>query len=227
MMPHHSQQDWAMERSPRKDDATLTRALLACGVVAGPLFILVGVIQMFTREGFDIRRHALSLLSAGDLGWIQSLNFLVTGVLLIAGAVGVKRALQAGQGRTWGPLLLGVFGAGMFGAGIFRADPALGFPPGTPDTVPISVHGILHFAIAGIGFLGFIAASFVFARRFSIMRQPGWAWYSLLTGLLFFVTFAGIASGSKGPFSLYFFLGTSFGLAWIAMVLVELGKERP
>ncbi len=48
--------------------AKLTRALLACGVVAGPLYILVGVIEMLIRPGFDLRRHSLSLLSNGDLG---------------------------------------------------------------------------------------------------------------------------------------------------------------
>jgi hypothetical protein len=31
--------------------------LLACGVVAGPLFIVVGVLQMLTRDGFDPGRH--------------------------------------------------------------------------------------------------------------------------------------------------------------------------
>jgi hypothetical protein len=44
------------------------KALLTGGVVAGPLFIMVGLLQAFTREGFDLRRHPLSLLSNGDLG---------------------------------------------------------------------------------------------------------------------------------------------------------------
>jgi hypothetical protein len=31
-----------------------TRALLACGVVAGPLFLAVAVLQALTRDGFDL-----------------------------------------------------------------------------------------------------------------------------------------------------------------------------
>ena len=116
----------------------LTRALLTCGVVAGPVYIVVAVIQMFIRPGFDIRRHALSLLSNGALGWIQIGNFLVTGLLVIAGALGMRRVLRGSRGGTWGPLLIGVYGLGLIGAGIFRADPALGFPPGTPRTPPPS-----------------------------------------------------------------------------------------
>src|SRR5829696_5776395 len=32
---------------------TVTKTLLACGVVAGPLYVVVGAIEAFTREGFD------------------------------------------------------------------------------------------------------------------------------------------------------------------------------
>jgi hypothetical protein len=48
---------------------TGTPALLACGVVAGPLFVVVAVLQALTREGFDPGRHPLSLLRLGALGW--------------------------------------------------------------------------------------------------------------------------------------------------------------
>ena len=84
----------------------VTRVLLACAAVAGPLYVVVGLIQMFIREGFDIRRHAMSVLSNGDLGWIQVANFLVTGLLVIAGAVGMRQMLMAGRAATWGPLLV-------------------------------------------------------------------------------------------------------------------------
>ena len=48
-----------------------TRALLCCGVLAGPIYIVVGLVQALTREGFDLTRHDLSLLANGRLGWIQ------------------------------------------------------------------------------------------------------------------------------------------------------------
>jgi hypothetical membrane protein len=86
-----------------------TRALLICGLIAGPFYLVVGLIQALTRPGFDITRHDLSLLANGDLGWIQITNLVLTGVLVIAFAVGVRQALHAGRGRTWGPILLGVY----------------------------------------------------------------------------------------------------------------------
>ena len=157
-----------------------TRALLACGVVAGPLYVVVGLIQMLVRDGFDIRRHALSLLSNGDLGWIQVANFLVAGLLAIVGAAGMRRVLRGSRGGTWGPLLIGVYGVGLIGAGFFRADPVLGFPPGLPASAydTVSWQGIMHFISGGIGFLALIAACFVLARRYAALRQRGWAAYS-------------------------------------------------
>src|SRR5262245_45247413 len=86
----------------------LKRVLLAGGVVAGPLFVIVGLNQAFTREGFNLTRHAWSLLANGELGWIQISNFLVTGLLTVACAIGMWRVLRPGRGGTWGPLLVGV-----------------------------------------------------------------------------------------------------------------------
>src|SRR5438552_359120 len=179
-------------------DAKLTRVLLLCGVVAGPLYVIVGAIEMLTRPGFDPTRHDLSLMANGDLGWVHIALLVTTGLLVVAGAIGMRRALRGGRGGTWGPLLVGVYGLGVAGAGIFTADPALGFPPGTPaDAHAVSWHGLLHLVSGGIGFLGLIAACMVFARRFAALGQRGWAACSVATGVVFFAAFFGIASGSQ------------------------------
>src|SRR5215831_7565091 len=81
----------SQERVSKEQSTKLTRMLLACGIVAGPLFTVVGLTQALTRPGFDITRHALSLLSNGELGWIQVCNFLLTGLLFVACAVGMRQ----------------------------------------------------------------------------------------------------------------------------------------
>ncbi|HEX3101603.1 MAG TPA: DUF998 domain-containing protein [Pyrinomonadaceae bacterium] len=188
-----------MENTSTKEVSSSTSSLLACGIAAGPIYIAVGILQIIIRPGFDVTRHALSLMSNGDLGWIQISNFLLTGLLTIAFAVGIRQLLKGQKGGTWGALLIGVYGLGLIGAGIFKADPALGFPPGTPvDAHAISTNGLMHFVCGGIGFYAIIAACFVFARRFSSLGLAGWKWYSFITGVLFFAAFFGIASGSGG-----------------------------
>jgi hypothetical protein len=129
------------------------RLLLTGGVVAGPLYIVVVVLQMLIRDGFDISRHPASMLSNGDQGWIQIGNFMVSGLLFVACAAGLRRALRASgrPGRAWGPGLIGVFGAGMGAAAFFSADPSDGFPPGTPIGPPttMSWHAGVHRWSAG------------------------------------------------------------------------------
>ena len=176
-----------------------TRTLLACGVAAGPIYVVVGLLEAFTRPGFDLSRHSLSLLANGDFGWVHMAMLVGTGLLTIAGATGLRAALRGGRGETWGPILVGIYGAGLVVAGFLTADPAQGFPIGTPAGPPIaySWHGIGHLVAGGIGFLCLIAGCFVLARRFSTERERGWAVYSVLTGIIFFVGFAGIASGNQ------------------------------
>lgn len=207
-----------------RDGAKMTRVFLTCGVIAGPVYVIVGLFQMLVRDGFDIRRHALSLLANGDLGWIQTANFLVSGLLVVAGAVGMRQALRGERGGTWGPPLLGLYGLGLIGAGIFRADPALGFPPGLPAEAygEISWHGIMHLSVGAIGFVGLVAACFVFARRFFAIRERGWAAYSIATGVVFLGAFLGIASGSQGPFSLIFAVAVVIAWVWISAMSARL-----
>lgn len=164
----------------------ITRALLACGVAGGPFFYVLAIGQILTRPGFDIRRHAISLLSLGDLGWIQSMNFAVTGALSIACAVGVRRVLGGGRGGTWGPLLIGIFGSGTLLAGFFHADPGLGFPPGAPAGMPTTMtwHAALHEVSFIAAMVAMIAASFVFSRRFASLGRRGWAAYCAASGIV-------------------------------------------
>jgi hypothetical protein len=151
---------------PVTADESATRVLLSLGVTAGPLYVVVGLVQVLTREGFDASRHAVSHLSNGDHGWVQVANFLVTGLLVVAGAIGCRRAIRSTPGGTWGPALLAVYGLGMLGAGVFKADAGNGFPPGIDAPAEITSSGLLHFVCGGIGFYALIAACFVFARRF-------------------------------------------------------------
>ena len=223
----------SISQNDTSSDAKLTRALLLCSVVAGPLYIIVGVIEMLTRPGFDVTRHDLSLMSNGDWGWIHISLLILTGLLTIAGAVGMRRVLRGSRGGTWGPILLGIYGLGLTGAGFFTADPALGFPPGTPANAhAVSWHGLLHFVTGGIGFLGLIAACFVFARRFAAQRLRGWAVYSVATGVIFFAAFVGIAVGSNSVgvittiVILAFSAAVVLGWAWISVMSIRLMRGR-
>lgn len=216
-----------MKHTNQNDIPALRRALLTCGVVAGPLFVIAAAVQELTRPGFDYRHHAVSMLSLGDLGWIQITNFIVTGLLAIAFAVGIRRTLHPGLAGTWGPLLVGAYGVGLITAGIFTTDPSGGYPPGAPAGMPdqFSWHAVLHMISFFVAMPSVIAASFVFARRFGALGQRGWMAYSLTTGLLAVVLVIVGSVNQGGAAVLTYDIAAILTSAWISIIAARLANE--
>jgi hypothetical protein len=162
--------------TPTARAAPQAARLLMAGVLAGPLFLTAWALQAFTRSGFDPGRHPLSLLSLGDLGWIQITSFVVTGALFVICAVGLRRVLHPGPGGTWGPRLVGAFGAGLIVSGVFVTDAGAGYPAGAPAGAPtMTWHGGLHGLGYVIAMLSWTAACIVLRRRFAATAQRRWA----------------------------------------------------
>lgn len=202
--------------------ARAVRPLLVAGSVAGPLYIGIGTVEALVRDDFDITRHSLSLLANGEGGWVHSAMLITTGLLTVLGALGLARSMSSDEQSAWAVGGLGLFGFGVAIAGLLRADPANGFPVGTPAGPPeiVTWHGIGHLAAGGVGFLGLIVACLVLARWFHRRNQGGWAIFSLATGVYYFVSFAGIASGAGNALiNLAFTAAVVLGWAWVTLLL--------
>jgi len=206
-------------------------ALLTLGMIAGPLFVIISLVLAFTREGFDLVRHPASLLALGGFGWIQIANFVASGVLFIALAVGLRRVLISGVGSRWLPILFGLVGVAMIIGGVFVPDPALGFPPGTPEGVPkqISWHSMVHGFAPILGFLALIAAFFIIARRFHSKGEQAWMCVSIIVGVATLVLSALpniTADWEVGRFNfLPLWLGVALGYAYASLVVWMLKRE--
>lgn len=87
--------------------APWTRALLRCGVIAGPAFAAVFLAEGAIRDSYQPLRHPVSSLALGSRGWIQAANFAVTGTLVLAAAAGLARAGDPAAGRRAAPILIG------------------------------------------------------------------------------------------------------------------------
>jgi hypothetical membrane protein len=200
-----------------------TRTLLLCGIVAGPVFVAAGLLQSFTIPGFDLTHHYLSQLSSGELGWIQVANFVIAGLLTIAAAAGVRRALRGGTLGNVGPVLLAGFGVGLVAAGVFVADPALGFPPGTPEGIPDhqSWHSVLHGVSAIVSFVFLVGACLTLGYRFARQREWGWAVYSVATGIVSF----GLPSVPNPWGGVFLFVAAAVAWVWIAALSVRLTRQ--
>lgn len=200
--------------------------LLWCGAAAGPLYLVIGFVHASLRPGFDMTRHALSLLSLGDLGWIQIANFIGTGTLVMLGAVGARRVLHAGRGRTWVPILLGAWGMALVASGVFVADPSPDFPPGHAQTTNgFSTTGLLHFVSGAIGFYALAGAALVLARRYWAEDRKGRSLYSAASATGFLLAFGAIASGEPSvAVMLTFYAAVAWIWLWHTTVFVDLRR---
>ncbi|HEV2372813.1 MAG TPA: DUF998 domain-containing protein [Streptosporangiaceae bacterium] len=69
-----------------------TRLPLAAGVAAPPVFVAVLLIEGVTRPGYNSWRDMGSSLSTGPGGWIQIVNFIACGLLIMVPAIALARS---------------------------------------------------------------------------------------------------------------------------------------
>ena len=204
--------------------AVSTRLLLACGIIAPLLNSVVILILGATRPGYNPWIVPDSNLELGDGGWMQITNYLVTGALLLAFAIGMRLRLHTGRGSTWGPILLGIYGLTFIVTGIFVTDPVLGYPPGASSA--LTIHGAIHILFGLLQFTSLIAACFVLARRDAALERRGWSWYSVATGLLITASYVAFVLTAKwldgGPTGLIERIGIIGGGIWIALLAIRL-----
>jgi hypothetical protein len=208
--------------------AAVTRSLLGYGVIAGPFYLAVGLTQAFVRDGFDFGRHPLSVLANGPGGWAQTANFAVTGLMVLAAAVGFARVLgPKSRATSW---FLGAFGASMIAAAVFPADPMDGFPIGTPVGPPTSMSttGMLHFIVGALGFTALGISCLVAARAMSRRGAPSLARLSLTSGVVVLLAFFGggaFSSSSAGILGIW--VAVVAGWAWLAVLSLHLYRAAP
>jgi hypothetical membrane protein len=204
---------------------TIDRALLFAGIAAGLLFFIVPTIEVFRRPGFDIQRHAISMLSLGDGGWVMKAVFIVCGLLTLMCALGIYMEMPRGWVRFAAPLLIGAYGFGLILAGVFDAPAGLGFPPGTPqDQAPVMTSGaILHSVAFMVAFSALIASCFVFALYFLHAQQTIWAVISLVAGIAL-PTLIGLGISMAMSPGIAFYWAAMLGWLWLGATLLMMAR---
>ena len=168
-----------------KDSLISSRNSALAGSV-GPILFAGGLVTLTTLQydsllgiGWEPLRDPSgawpSGLSLGPYGWMQDLNFALSGMLLAIFAVGLHRGIRGGS-KT-GPALLFVAGLAM-ALLAFETDPIKGSGPRT-------LHGWVHDASFVLFVLALTSALFLLWRR---MREDrlwrGHARYTLVTAVL-------------------------------------------
>jgi hypothetical membrane protein len=151
-------------------------ATLAAAGIAGPLlFTVVAVVHSLLREDRSLVGLPISALAVGPSGWVQDVNFIICGVLLLAYPIGLHLGIRQTRWGVVGPALLVVSGAGLMLADVFPAVDASGNL--TYDSLGHTVASFMAFLGTGGGFI-------VMSRR--LASDPSWrnlSTYTLSSGV--------------------------------------------
>jgi hypothetical membrane protein len=147
-------------------------------------------------------------LALGPYGWLQVLNFILFGLLVIIFAIGFRRRVS-GRAAKIGAGLLMLAGVALILLG-FKTDPEL-LATG-PQTLSGWIHG-LAFLLLTISLL-----LTIFSVGWGLRKDPLWrsyGWYSLATGIVFVVV-----SFIPGQIGTYVFLTVI--LVWMFVMALRL-----
>jgi hypothetical protein len=174
---------------------SLTRALLGCGVVAGPLFVSTFLVEGAARKDYSALRHPVSALALGGRGRVQAANFCVAGTLFLAGAAGLSRTRDRTFTDQIEPALIAAAGLGLLGAAMFPTDPVSGYPPETSGVAAPTTTGTIHNLTALPVFFGLPLAAAIGSVRAVRRGDVSWSAYSAATAPAMFATGALAGAG--------------------------------
>jgi hypothetical protein len=205
--------------------ATLRRAGVLAGLLAGPFFLVsvglntwasIGYLQglgwQFVGGG---QVPWPSSLARGRYGWAQVATFLITGLLIVILAVAVRDRLPRRRASGFAVVLLAMLGVALILAA-FRVD-----VPMLSGGSPASWHGWVH----GIAFLLIIATGVLtpLAMAVAVRGDPGWRPIAVVSvaASAFFIVFLLLPWGNAT-----FLLAIVTLFAWIAAVAARLARRR-
>lgn len=141
-------------------------ALAVAGII-GPVMLTFGDLSSgLASPGYSIIQDSISSLALEPIGWLQTIGFLLLGLLLEGFAAGLLFNMKNAKWFYLGITIFVFFGFAMLMIGAFHTDPA-----GTTDAAR-TLEGRIHGFSASASFLLFPIAVLCFLP--SIKRDPRW-----------------------------------------------------
>jgi hypothetical protein len=164
------------------------------GILSPVIFVNTFTLEGWLRPGYNPFGMYVSELALGPRGWIQAVNFVVSGLLFIVFAWGVAAEFKTGKASRVGPILLAIIGISLFVSGFFTMDPV--------GTLPsdMTIHGFLHNIFGAIVFSLAPVSCFVFLRRFR--QDPKWQhlqWWTLVVAIIITIAIIIMKVGPTQP----------------------------
>lgn len=207
------------------------RRRLWYGLIGAGIFQIIVLVQSLLVPGYDFNQQAVSALSLGKWGWIQIINFIFLGAVIISTVPAWRKILAGGIGAKAYPVLTLLTGISIIICGILKQDPAPGYDPEKLALTSPSLVGLIHLLFAAIAALSSIIGLFVMARRFAhTPLWKSWSFYTILMALIMIICTAIYAvwstksTGYAGAFERIAILVVPI---WVLSFLIRLQKAVP
>jgi hypothetical membrane protein len=200
----------------------VTRALIACGLIAAPVFAAFVLAATWATPGYSHVSETISQLGADGRprAGIIDAGFVVSGLLTAAFAIGVYRWIRGRPASKAALAALLVNATGIVLSGVFADNPA--------TREALTTENRLHHLVGQVSFVAGVTAMVAFA--FGSYSVPGWR---RLAAFTLFVVFADVILAAvfyfdllspwRGALQRTFF---AVALLWTTMVSVRALTER-
>ena len=193
------------------------RFLAICGIIAPIIFTIILMIASLLRLDYNHLINFVSELGAVGAPYaiIQRINFVFTGILIVAFTFGLHQGIDVGKGSFIGPLLVAIFGLSSVMSGIFSTD----------TIQPGSFSDIMHSMSSAIGSVAAIIAFFIISERLEkdILWRP-YRFFSIAIAIVaIIVSVAGVGIlGAVGTPGLGQRLFMAVLFLWIEVMAIRL-----
>jgi hypothetical protein len=206
--------------------ATLRRAGVLAGLLAGPFFLISVGLDTWASIGY-LRGLGWqfvgggqvpwpSSLARGPYGWVQVATFLITGLLIVILAVAVRDRLPRRRASRFAVVLLALLGVALILAA-FRVDTPM-LRGGNPETWNGWIHGVAFLLVIATGVLAPLTLAL------AVRGDPKWQPIAVisLAASAFFIVFLILPWGNA---TFLLAIVTLFG--WIAALAARLATHHP
>jgi len=158
--------------------SSILRLLAMAGVLGPVLFWGISFLVAVSQPGYSSVKNTISSLVFTQYGWLQTLDFCILGLVIIAFSLGLYSGIHRKIGLKLSLLLMVLIGFGTLLIGVFPTDPG----------PTISLHAQIHHGLVrGIGILYPISC---FLMLPSLKSDPRWkplTAYTAISGTMVFI----------------------------------------
>ena len=209
-------------KTPKASSSRLVTVLAIVGIVGPILFWTLLLLAQSLHPSYDAWKESISRLELGPFGWLQTMNFYLITIFIVAFGVAVYLGIAKSRISRIASLLLVVMGLAHLLSAVFQVD----VDPSGPKSIAYITHNMAF--IISMALFPF-AAFMLVPNLWSDVRWRPFAFLTIVAGtMVLMLELAWLVSQPIGSHLIDTWFGTyerilfSIQLAWMVMISTRL-----